>query len=958
MCRNTIILSVLFVVFNNTTSAQDQTAFNSGWKCINAGKLKVGGQELSLPSYPTRAWLAATVPGTVLTTLIDNKIMPDPFYGMNNEKIPDIYTKGRDYYTYWFVKDFNEPAPAGDNQVWLHLRGVNYSCEVYCNGYRLNPATHRGMYLRQTYNITALLRKEGNNRLAIIVYPPDPVGNPNGGQGGDGEIARNVTHQYVAGWDWIQPIRDRNTGIWDQVCIERTGPVNIGNPHIITLVPGTRTPEAAIQAPAFIRLSAELENSSAAPIRGTLQYNIEGQAISLPVSLSPHARQQVQLPDHQLIHPRLWWPNGYGPQSLYHTELVFIPDNGPFAGSQPIAGKTSSVTRGLDNDRSGGSQPVAGIDRTIGSRPLVPAGVTGPSGSPSDRESLTFGIREVTTTWNSVTRSRQAFVNGQPVFIKGGNWIVSDELLRFTPERYDAEIRFHRDMNLNLIRVWGGALTERPEFYDACDKYGILVFQDFWNSGDCNGRWLDPQKKEDQWTRRGYPDDHGLFMASVIDQVKMIRNHPSLAFWCGGNEITPTDDLLLPMKDSILSTLDGTRYFFDYSNSDSMSFNAFGGNGDGPYGVQPIRSFWADRTFPFNSEVGSVGLGDYESLQRFLPKENLVAPQYPGKEDSVWAYHKYIGYDSTIYAYGPVRDLRDFTRKAQLVNYDQYRALMEGYSAHMWEWYTGSIIWKTQNPWTALRGQMYDYYLDPNACLYGLHSGSEPLHVMFDPVEKMVMIVNNTFSYHRNMMLEVRTWDREGKDHLLTQVFEEIGPSAVRKYLGIGAAIDRLGKKEGIFLSLRLLDGNQPTGNPSSMVLSSPDTAQRTSSSYSGNVSGLPVLSENFYWLPDSSGQYSGLREMAPASLSATAHQTAPGRIMLTLHNPAGKPVAFFNRISLLDPPSRKRILPVFYSDNYVSVVPGAEKIIRLEYRPGPDNRPPQVCIQGWNLNDLIIPVR
>src|SRR5438445_11843005 len=93
----------------------------------------------------------------------------------------------------------------------------------------------------------------------------------------------------------------------------------------------------------------------------------------------------------------------------------------------------------------------------------------------SDSVDLDFGVREITTTWNTTTRSRQAWVNGQPVFIKGGNWIVSDELLRLSPERYDTEVRFHRDMNLNLIRVWGGALTERPEFYHSCDKYGILV---------------------------------------------------------------------------------------------------------------------------------------------------------------------------------------------------------------------------------------------------------------------------------------------------------------------------------------------------------------------------------------------------------------------------------------------------------------------------------------------------
>ncbi len=128
-----------------------------------------------------------------------------------------------------------------------------------------------------------------------------------------------------------------------------------------------------------------------------------------------------------------------------------------------------------------------------------------------DEKEVTTGIREIQTKWNSRTRSREVLVNGQKIFIKGGNWIISDAMLRFSTERYDAEVRFHRDMNLNLIRIWGGAITERPEFYNACDKYGILVFQDFWMSGDCNGKWLDPMKKEDQWTRRKYPDNHKLF---------------------------------------------------------------------------------------------------------------------------------------------------------------------------------------------------------------------------------------------------------------------------------------------------------------------------------------------------------------------------------------------------------------------------------------------------------------
>jgi mannosylglycoprotein endo-beta-mannosidase len=214
------------------------------------------------------------------------------------------------------------------------------------------------------------------------------------------------------------------------------------------------------------------------------------------------------------------------------------------------------------------------------------------------------------------------------------------------------------------------------------------------------------------------------------------------------------------------------------------------------------------------------------------------------------------------------------------VNFDQYRALAEGFSSHMWDWYTGTIIWKTQNPWTALRGQMYDYYLDVNACLYGLHHGSEPLHIMYDQVSGMTMIVNNTFRTQRDLMMQVRVYDMDGKDRLLTQQFYEVGPTVAKNYIPMGRGIDALRRKEGIFLSLRLVNTRQQ------------------------------VVSDNLYWLPDSAGMYSGLQRMGKAALSVEARSAGkpsaaegaqemqrPGagqqRIIVTLRNPAGGPVAF-----------------------------------------------------------------
>ncbi len=861
--------------FFSHLQAQEQYELNTGWQCVNIKNIHANGEKISEPTFRLIDFMPATVPGTVLTTMLNNKMVPDPFYGMNNEKIPDIYNTGLDYYTYWFVKDFSEKITDADEQVWLHFRGINYSCNIFLNGHKLNDQRFYGMFLRQEYNITQWLAKDGKNRVAVIVYPPDPVGNPNGGQGGDGTIARNVSHQYVAGWDWIQPVRDRNTGIWDKVTIEKTGAINVENTHVIIIVPGKRFVEGK-QKPATIKVSAELINASHKEIRGTLQYSIDGEKVYTNISIAPNTHITAQLPDHVLNDPKLWWPNGYGPQNLYNIDVEFITD----------------------------------------------------AGTTSDAEHVQFGVREINTVWNTETRSREVLVNGQRIFIKGGNWIISDEMLRFSDARYNAEIRFHRDMNLNLIRVWGGAITERPEFYYDCDKYGILVMQDFWNSGDCNGRWLDPRKKDDQWTRRKYPDDHHLFLESVADQVKMLRNHPSLALWCGGNEITPPEDILVAMRDSIMPQLDDTRYVIEYSNSDSMSYNPFGGNGDGPYGIQNINTFWEHQTYPFNSEVGSVGMGDYTSLQRFIPKENMIIPDEDyRKTDSVWHYHKYIGYGNHIDSYGKPSDVKDFANKAQLVNYDQYRALMEGFSAHMWEWYTGVIIWKTQNPWTALRGQMYDYYLDPNACLYGLHKGSEPLHVMYDNADGMVMIANNSFTARHNIMLKAEAYDMDGKATLLTQVFSEIEPTRSKKYLSLKNVIDKMAKDKGVFLYLSLLDENKN------------------------------LLDENLYWLPDSTGNYSGLQQMKKTAVNIFAKKIAKGRIEVTIGNAKENPIAFFNRVSLVNAATKERILPAFYSDNYISVLPGEEKTITIDYTPIA-NEKTAVDIYGWNVTDRLIEIK
>jgi beta-galactosidase/beta-glucuronidase len=874
--RRRVFGTVLLLLVIFQLPAQQQYELNTGWKCIKAQALNKTGAQLSDVTFPLTGFMPAVVPGTVLTSLLENKQVPDPYYGMNNELIPDIYRAGRGYYTYWFVNDFTEPYPRQGDKVFILFRGINYSADIFVNGRRLNDATDKGMFLRQSYELTPFLNKDGRNRIAVIVYPPDSVGNPNGGQGGDGMIAHGVTNQYVAGWDWIQPVRDRNTGIWDKVFIKRSGTVHVENTHVVTFVPGRRTP-GPNQKAASVKVTSEIENTdSAATIDGVAQLEIAGKKLSVKVSVAPMTSELVDFPVVYIDSPRLWWPNGYGDQPLYDLKVKFL-----------INGK-----------------------------------------QPSDEEKVTFGIRELKAVWNKKTNSRELRVNGQKIFIKGGNRILSDAMLRFSKERYDAEIRYHRDMNLNLIRVWGGGITERPEFYEACDRYGLMVMQDFWVSGDCNGRWYDPLKLEDTNARRQYPDDHKLFMESLEDQVRMLRNHPSLVYWCGGNEIRPPADILIPFRDSVLHELDSTRFFFEFSNDDSMSLHS----GDGPYTIQKDLFFREHKSFPFNSEVGSVGTGDYTSLERFIPANNLVPPYYDPKGhqwvvDSVWKYHKYSGYDSSVLAYGAVKDCKDFARKAQLVNYNQYRALIEGYAAHMWDWYTGVIIWKTQNPWTALVGQMYDVYLDPNACLFGLREGAQPVHVMYDPIKRNIEVLNNGFK--ATPVLEVAAFlaDLKGDIVARADTYITVPASKVVVSSKVPAKWDSLRKSGGYFYGMVVTDTTLDS-----------------------------VYDHNMYWMPDKNGSFAALEQMPRANLSAEATLGANGRVSVQLKNPAGA-MAFFLHLAIVDAETKQRVLPVFCNNNYISVFPASSEFVELELKQ-PTSRPLMVEIEGWNVPKMYIDLK
>jgi mannosylglycoprotein endo-beta-mannosidase len=836
---------------------------NENWKAKRAADITEDGSEITGGDFKTPGWIDAVVPGTILTTLLHNKLIPDPFFGMNNDLIPDVYNTGRDYYTYWFYNEFQTPETSTGQEVWLSFRGINYFADIFLNGKRVNVNTHSGMYLREKYLITPYLNKGKSNKLAVWVAPPDPVGNARTGQGGDGTIGRNVTMQFTAGWDWICPIRDRNTGIWDKVEIEITGSVDIRNPFVEIRVPGVRIPGNK-QDPAYVKPSVELKNTSSLLVQGTLNVELEGKVIPLKVTLNPEEEKIVSLPEIKISDPRLWWPNGMGDHPLYTMKFDFISQGG----------------------------------------------------SKMDSELTTFGVRETGNYFDDKIKGRVFTVNGQKVFIKGGNWIASDALLRLSDKRYDAEIRLHSEMNMNMIRVWGGGLTERPEFYDACDKYGILVWQDLWISGDCNGEWLDPVKKESQARRKAYPDSHPLFLESVIDQVKMLRNHPSLYLWCGSNETLPPADILKALEKDIFPLLDPGRFFLEYSTSPKLMTNTIGGVGDGPYGIREPESVFTERSFPFNPETGSIGIPNYDGLKKIIPSDEMVPPQRI-RESKSWSYHKYLPLLDFPDRYGNVKDIEDFCFKAQLVSYEQYRALQEGYNSKMWDWYTGMLVWKNQNPWTSLRGSFYDYYLDYNGGYFGYKHGAAPVHIQLNLNDSAVCVLNQTGNKITDVTASVLLYDMHGK--LLSQEINSVTLNAHEVKLLKRVDLPQ-NTNQVFFLKLQLKDNKK-------------------------------VLDENLYWLSNKKHSYEKLNELEKTEVRTSLKIGNDSHVSIEISNP-GKESAFFIRLKIMNGMD-ELVLPAFFTDNYFTLLPGDIKKIELDLSSTnnkSNNEGMKLVVEGWNV--------
>ncbi len=865
------LLTIPFVSAQKLLPAPVELTAN--WQLQDSANVAEAGAAISSSTYQPQGWLAAVVPGTILTSLVHDRIYPEPLYGENNraDKIPETLNKS----PWWYRTSFVVPANYTHHQIALTFEGANYASQVWLNGTEVG--TLRGAFLQGRFNITALVKPGETAVLAVRVTPQPHPGIPHehtiaNGLGLNGGITAmdGPTFLSTIGWDWLPAIRDRDTGLWQKVSLSASGPVLVEDPLITTDLPLPSTDSADVA------VRATVENLTSKQQKGTLEGDFEDVHFSQSLILAPNSKQLVNFDPKtttvlHIANPKLWWPNGYGPQNLNTLHLHF-------------------VQRGRD----------------------------------SDVRDITFGIRKITyeapglplSSDNALTIS----VNGVKIFIRGGDWGLDEALKRIPRERLDAEIHMHALANLNMIRNWVGQSTSE-DFYELCDKYGILLWDEFFQPNPSDG----PD-----------PDDLSIYLTNVHDKILRYRNHPSIALWCARNEGYPPPEIDTALR-AMIPQLDPLRLYQPSSTAGRGVVSS------GPYYWREPRAFYIYDA-PFKTEIGSVSIPTLDSIHGMMPQHDweTINDDWAEHDLAKGAQHG----DTYPYVlagrYGRISNLADFVRKAQLMNYEAFRAMYEGRNAKLFTPYTGIITWMSHPAQPSFVWQLYHYDLEPNSSLFAVQSAAELVHIQMNESAEaygQIQVINNLPAPLTGATAHLSILNLNGTS-ALERDYPVVGPPATSIELGVIP-----------FKS-----------DPQTSLSSIPEQTleYKLSSVYFVRLqltgADGKILSRNLYWKANATHG----DDLTPLNTLPTAHLTATltrhdvgSRVALdiTLTNP-GITVALMAHLQLRRKTTGERVLPVFYSTNYVSLAPGESRTITIDASQADLHADqPLVTLDGWNLS-------
>ena len=886
---------------------------DDGWQMQSAVLVKEEAKTVSSLAFETKKWYPAKTGWTVLNTLTKAGVYPDMHFGMNNYQIPDIsdpfnekndlarfsYLPGkRNPWTspWWFRKTFVLKNVDAGKTVWLEMDCINYRAEIWLNGQMIaNREQVVGIFERFQFDISSFV-KQGDNVLAVQIFSPDhpevpetqsdPLGNERPYH--YISMMKDLTMVYSHGYDCFPTVRDRNTGILQDVRVRQTGAIVIRDPFVKTEMRIPKTDQATIT------VSAELVNSKDTPKKAVLCGHIDGTdlAFEQSVMLNPKETQIIRFKPVFMQKPELWFPHGHGRQSLYTLTLEAFDE----------------------------------------------------TGTSLDVQKVRFGVRQITTLLHEHNGGygRHISINGRRIFCRGG-YFQPDAMLEWDRERIKTELRYYKEAGLNLIYCCD--IPNLPDWYlDLCDEYGILVGNVYYTAW-----WMVPDTV--------YPSDPemmDLMERGTVDVTKRYRNHPSLIMYMCQCESSTREDIYRIWRD-VVQEYDGTRFWIPSASfPDEIYDGSLGGFKKAPdwirqdmpvgmtdvgasYGWLPVQAYFMkvlnDIKWMFMMEGSSASLPPIESLRLFLPgidskKRKNVQKNNDGVDifplDAAWAEHGgnhyYRPYHEALYRlFNAPNDVADYCRKGHVLTADQHRAMFEAVQHRMWDITSGYTQWKINSCWPSIQWQIFDWFLRPMVSYYFIRKANRPVHVLWSPFDDQIYVVNHkTEGFQGTVHAEV--FDFNMKKLFSIQQPVKISADSSSE---AGLKMERYDNvPEGVyFMKLNLVD----TAN-------------------------APV-SDNFYWIPVNE-KLTGLEKLPAVTLKHTAVFREDGDETagtVTITNPTGR-LAFFVRAILQK--KAEEILPVFWSDNYISLLPGETQT--LEVRVATKNlsgQKPVIRLEGWNIN-------
>jgi beta-mannosidase len=590
----------------------------------------------------------AVVPGSVHTALVEAGKLPEPTFGVNQKT-----AKQESFRTWWMKRAF--PRPEGSQGEKLVFGGICNRCTIWLNGQELGR--HEGMFGGPEYEIADLLRDENTLVVRLDPIPFEPRPSDSWATNPEDNISwrRTVVFNNVYGWHYSNL---PSLGIWRSVKVEGAPTVVMQHPFVAT----ANAEEGVVDL--VVRLEG-LEAGWSGKILGSIEpdsfegggYHFE-QAVGASGAASA-AHLQFTIPD-----PHLWWPVDLGEQNLYTIKLSFVPDG----GGQPDYKET---TFGI---------------RTVEMAPL-------PDGPRPDKFNWTF------------------IINGEAHFIKGTGWCTMDPLMDFSRERYDRLLTLAALQHVQMVRGWGSGMPETDEFYDLCDRRGVMVLQEWPTAWDSH---------EDQ--------PYDVLEETVRLNTLRLRNHPSLVMWGAGNESPNPFGEAIDMMGRLAIELDGTRAFH--------RGEPWGGS------IHNYNCYWGRRhldhnlnmTAGFFGEFGLACMPMYESVLRYLPDDEK--DRMPPSDDGAFAYHtpifntrQGISRLAQYARYFVPQDctMEQFTIGSQLSQAVGVRHPLE-LARTRWPECSGALYYKMNDNFPAASWACVDWYGAPKIGHYVFQDAFAPLH--------------------------------------------------------------------------------------------------------------------------------------------------------------------------------------------------------------------------------------